>query len=60
MFCDQNFNIYKRLFLDLINLSDTDGPESYRMWADLRNFLLQLVKHSAFSEHFMCLQADTL
>ncbi|KAK2889898.1 intraflagellar transport protein 172 homolog isoform X2 [Channa argus] len=38
----QNFNIYKRLFLDLINLSDTDGPESYRMWADLRNFLLQL------------------
>nr|XP_019960582.1 PREDICTED: intraflagellar transport protein 172 homolog [Paralichthys olivaceus] len=38
----QNFNIYKRLFLDLINLPDTDGPESYHMWADLRNFLLQL------------------
>ncbi|XP_035472779.2 intraflagellar transport protein 172 homolog [Scophthalmus maximus] len=38
----QNFNIYKRLFLDLINVPDTDGPESYRMWADLRNFLLQL------------------
>ncbi|XP_010795518.1 intraflagellar transport protein 172 homolog, partial [Notothenia coriiceps] len=41
----QNFNIYKRLFLDLINLPETDGPESYRMWADLRNFLLQLVNH---------------
>uniref|UniRef100_A0A8D3EAU2 Intraflagellar transport protein 172 homolog n=1 Tax=Scophthalmus maximus TaxID=52904 RepID=A0A8D3EAU2_SCOMX len=40
----QNFNIYKRLFLDLINVPDTDGPESYRMWADLRNFLLQLCK----------------
>lgn len=42
----QNFNIYKRLFLDLINLPDTDGPESYRMWGDLRNFLLQLVDHN--------------
>ncbi|KAK9531238.1 hypothetical protein VZT92_010676 [Zoarces viviparus] len=41
----QNFNIYKRLFLDLINLPDTDGPESYRMWADLRNFLLQLCEN---------------
>ncbi|XP_039981994.1 intraflagellar transport protein 172 homolog [Xiphias gladius] len=41
----QNFNIYKRLFLDLINLPDTIGPESYRMWADLRNFLLQLCEN---------------
>lgn len=39
----KNFNIYKRLFLDLINLSDAAGPESFRLWADLRNFLLQLV-----------------
>ncbi|XP_072218456.1 intraflagellar transport protein 172 homolog [Leuresthes tenuis] len=38
----QNFNIYKRLFLDLINIPDTDGPESYHTWADLRNLLLQL------------------
>ena len=44
-FTHQNFNIYKRLFLDLINLPDTDRPESYHMWADLRNFLLQLVRH---------------
>ncbi|XP_027896583.1 intraflagellar transport protein 172 homolog [Xiphophorus couchianus] len=41
----QNFNIYKRLFLDLINLSDAAGPESFRMWADLRNFLLQLCEN---------------
>lgn len=39
----QNFNIYKRLFLDVINLPDADAPESYRTWADLRSFLLQLV-----------------
>ncbi|XP_056873005.1 intraflagellar transport protein 172 homolog [Takifugu flavidus] len=38
----QNFNIYKRLFLDVINLPNTDAPEFYRMWADLRNFLLKL------------------
>ncbi len=47
-FFSQNFNIYKRLFLDLVNLPDTDGPESYRMWADLRSFLLQLVNHITF------------
>ncbi|XP_053193415.1 LOW QUALITY PROTEIN: intraflagellar transport protein 172 homolog [Scomber japonicus] len=41
----QNFNIYKRLFLDLINLPDTDGHEAYRMWAELRNFLLQLCEN---------------
>ncbi|XP_008279843.1 intraflagellar transport protein 172 homolog [Stegastes partitus] len=45
----QNFNIYKRMFLDLINLPDTDGPESYRMWADLRNFLLQLCENMSKS-----------
>nr|XP_046228660.1 intraflagellar transport protein 172 homolog isoform X2 [Scatophagus argus] len=45
----QNFNIYKRLFLDLINLPDTDGPESYRMWADLRGFQLQLCENMSKS-----------
>ncbi|CAL8391867.1 unnamed protein product [Arctogadus glacialis] len=39
----QNFNIYKRLFLDLLNLSG--GPEGYRMWADLRNLLLLLCEN---------------
>ncbi|XP_076011253.1 intraflagellar transport protein 172 homolog [Genypterus blacodes] len=41
----QNFNIYKRLFVDQINLPGTEGPQSYRMWADLRNFLLQLCEN---------------
>lgn len=40
----KNFNIYKRLFLDVISIADTDTSDSYRMWADLRSFLLQLVK----------------
>ncbi|XP_061785815.1 intraflagellar transport protein 172 homolog [Nerophis lumbriciformis] len=39
----QNFNIYKRLFLDMIHLPET--PESYRTWADLRNVLLQLCEN---------------
>ncbi|XP_038160069.1 intraflagellar transport protein 172 homolog [Cyprinodon tularosa] len=41
----QNFNIYKRLFLELISSPSLDGPESYRMWADLRNFLQQLCEN---------------
>lgn len=53
----QNFNIYKRLFLDVINLPDTDGPDSYRTWADLRSFLLQLVSGSA---HLSCDQLHAL
>ncbi|XP_024146740.1 intraflagellar transport protein 172 homolog [Oryzias melastigma] len=45
----QNFNIYKRLFLDLISLPDNDRPECYRMLANLRDFLLQLVKNVSMS-----------
>ncbi|XP_054618204.1 intraflagellar transport protein 172 homolog [Dunckerocampus dactyliophorus] len=43
----QNFNIYKRLFLDMIHLPE--APESYRTWADLRNVLLQLCESLAKS-----------
>ncbi|KAM3861396.1 intraflagellar transport protein 172 homolog [Diretmus argenteus] len=41
----QNFNIYKRLFLDLLNLPGTDSSEAYRMWADLRSVLLLLCEN---------------
>ncbi|KAG7280372.1 hypothetical protein CRUP_022200 [Coryphaenoides rupestris] len=41
----QNFNIYKRMFLDMLNLTETDTPEGYRMWADLRNVLLLLCEN---------------
>ncbi len=39
----QNFNIYKRMFLELVSLRDRDCAEAYRMWADLRDVLLLLV-----------------
>ncbi len=39
----QNFNIYKRMFLELVCLRDRDCAEAYRMWADLRDVLLLLV-----------------
>ncbi|XP_076872854.1 intraflagellar transport protein 172 homolog [Brachyhypopomus gauderio] len=35
----QNFNIYKRMFLELMTLRDRDVAEAYRMWADLRDAL---------------------
>lgn len=35
----QNFNIYKRLFQECMNLRDRDIAEAYRMWADLRDVL---------------------
>uniref|UniRef100_A0A3Q2XZS2 Intraflagellar transport protein 172 homolog n=1 Tax=Hippocampus comes TaxID=109280 RepID=A0A3Q2XZS2_HIPCM len=39
----QNFNIYKRLFLDMLHLPE--APDSYRTWADLRDVLLQLCEN---------------
>ncbi|XP_068198190.1 intraflagellar transport protein 172 homolog [Antennarius striatus] len=39
----QSFDIYRRLFGDLVVLPDK--PDSYRMWADLRDFLLQLCEN---------------
>ncbi|KAJ8275180.1 hypothetical protein COCON_G00098050 [Conger conger] len=41
----QNFNIYKRMFLDLLNLPGREGAEAYRMWADLRDVLLLLCEN---------------
>uniref|UniRef100_A0A3P8XGI6 IF140/IFT172/WDR19 TPR domain-containing protein n=1 Tax=Esox lucius TaxID=8010 RepID=A0A3P8XGI6_ESOLU len=41
----QNFNIYKRMFLDLLCLLGRDGAECYRMWADLRDVLILLCEN---------------
>ncbi|XP_073709088.1 intraflagellar transport protein 172 homolog [Garra rufa] len=41
----QNFNIYKRMFLELVSLRDRDCAEAYRMWADLRDVLLLLCEN---------------
>lgn len=42
----QNFNIYKRMFFELMNLQDRDGANAYRMWANLREVLHLLVSYS--------------
>lgn len=39
----QNFNIYKRMFLELMNLRDRDDAQAYRTWANLRDVLHMLV-----------------
>uniref|UniRef100_A0A8C2A3K4 Intraflagellar transport protein 172 homolog n=1 Tax=Cyprinus carpio TaxID=7962 RepID=A0A8C2A3K4_CYPCA len=41
----QNFNIYKRMFLELVSLRDRDCAEAYRMWANLRDVLLLLCEN---------------
>ncbi|XP_016326231.1 intraflagellar transport protein 172 homolog [Sinocyclocheilus anshuiensis] len=41
----QNFNIYKRMFLEFVSLRDWDCAEAYRMWADLRDVLLLLCEN---------------
>uniref|UniRef100_A0A8B9J8B1 Intraflagellar transport 172 n=1 Tax=Astyanax mexicanus TaxID=7994 RepID=A0A8B9J8B1_ASTMX len=41
----QNFNIYKRLFQECMNLPDKDISEAYRMWADLRDVLYLLCEN---------------
>ncbi|KAK8378095.1 hypothetical protein O3P69_018808 [Scylla paramamosain] len=39
----QNFNIYRRLVLDLLSLHHLCAPQAYHTWADLRDILLSLV-----------------
>ncbi|TRY86956.1 hypothetical protein DNTS_000647 [Danionella cerebrum] len=41
----QNFNIYKRMFLELVSLKGRDCAEAFRMWADLRDVLLLLCEN---------------
>ncbi|MBN3302921.1 IF172 protein, partial [Amia calva] len=41
----QNFNIYKRMFLDLLSMVGTDSAEAYRMWADLRDVMFILCEN---------------
>ena len=39
----QNFNIYKRIVNDVLNQNGLMKAEAYRMWADLRDMLFDLV-----------------
>lgn len=39
----QNFNIYKRIVSDVLSQAGLNKPEAYRVWADLRDMLFDLV-----------------
>lgn len=40
----QNFNIYKRIFSDVINMRGLDKPEAYHTWGELRDVMFDLVR----------------
>lgn len=40
----QNFNIYKRIFTDMVSSSGSNSAEAYHSWADLRDVLFNLVR----------------
>ncbi|NWI06050.1 IF172 protein, partial [Tichodroma muraria] len=41
----QNFNIYKRLFAEMVNAPGMNCAEAYSSWADLRDMLLSLCEN---------------
>ncbi|BFY99323.1 hypothetical protein BsWGS_02362 [Bradybaena similaris] len=41
----QNFNIYKRIFMDILVRRDMSKPEAYRSWADLRDMMYDLCEN---------------
>ncbi|XP_042189213.1 intraflagellar transport protein 172 homolog [Callorhinchus milii] len=41
----QNFNIYKRIFTDIVNMPDMNNGDTYRTWADLRDVLFNLCEN---------------
>ncbi|XP_027053913.1 intraflagellar transport protein 172 homolog [Pocillopora damicornis] len=40
----QNFNIYKRIVMDVISMPGLRSADSYRTWADLRDVLFEIVE----------------
>ncbi|XP_042302841.1 LOW QUALITY PROTEIN: intraflagellar transport protein 172 homolog [Sceloporus undulatus] len=41
----QNFNIYKRLFVEMVNVGNMNSAEAYHSWADLRDVLFNLCEN---------------
>lgn len=41
----QNFNIYKRIFTDMVSSPGTNNAEAYHSWADLRDVLFNLCEN---------------
>lgn len=54
----QNFNIYKRLFVEMVNASGMNCAEAYSSWAELRDILFHLV--SVGDGHHYLLNSNTL
>ncbi|KAI1241384.1 hypothetical protein IHE44_0009870 [Lamprotornis superbus] len=46
----RNFNIYKRLFVEMVNAPGMNCAEAYSSWADLRDMLLSLANTVAHEE----------
>ncbi|KAJ4427860.1 hypothetical protein ANN_23861 [Periplaneta americana] len=40
----QNYNIYKRIAMDMFNMPALDTPDAYSSWAQLRNILFSLTE----------------
>ncbi|XP_063612068.1 intraflagellar transport protein 172 homolog [Penaeus indicus] len=54
----QNFNIYRRLALDMMSMHELCSPQAYRNWADLRDMLLSLVDNLRQHEDTDGVQAE--
>ncbi|KAG1667872.1 Intraflagellar transport protein 172 [Nymphon striatum] len=46
----QNYNIYKRIALEIFSLDSINSAEAYRTWADLRSFLYQICNNISDGE----------
>ena len=48
--CRQNFNIYKRIVMDVISMPGLRSADSYRTWADLRDVLFEIVSATTLEQ----------
>ena len=59
----QNYNIYKKITSDIFGMPDMNEPESYDVWAELRNMLFNLtenIRHSQEAESATHNEFETL
>lgn len=45
-----NFSIYKHLFEGVVNMPNTNNPESFKLWSDLRDMLFDLCNNLSQSQ----------
>ncbi len=51
----QNYNIYKRIASDVLNMQGLMKAEAFRTWADLRDVLFNLVRLELQQHQLCCL-----